>query len=252
MRVRVWNAFASNNSGSYSIVGSFPSPEVAEAVAAELLPVVRAHSEWALTGSDEWRPNAAGPFSPLGRWATEHGLQWGGDAEEEWPFEGVGLDVPDVIAVGSDVLVHEDYTISLPRVFGEYFYRRGGRVTVELNHAHHPLVVAILFFVPWNDPAYEELEYRLLEARESLESRRSPLRKLLAPGTDLVVRERPVGNYQFEIAAVFSDLIAGVAAARDLARNAGVSLVLSLKEAWGAVGDPLEPIRVAWDQDPYW
>ncbi len=33
----MWNAFASNNSGSYSIVGSFPSAERAEQVAAELL-----------------------------------------------------------------------------------------------------------------------------------------------------------------------------------------------------------------------
>ena len=47
MRIRIWNAYASNNSGSYTIVGRFESDESAAKLAAELLAVVKAQSAWA-------------------------------------------------------------------------------------------------------------------------------------------------------------------------------------------------------------
>src|SRR5690606_37887446 len=142
MRIRMWNAFASNNSGSYSIVGSFPSAERAEQVAAELLPVIQAHSEWMNTRPRWDEPAREDSPSPLEQWVVEQGLQWSGPSSEEWP-EYSDENVPSVIAAGSQVLIHEDYTVSMPKVFGEYFYRRGGRVDIELNHTHHPLIAVL-------------------------------------------------------------------------------------------------------------
>jgi len=245
----MWHAFASNNSGSYSIVGAFPSDETAEQVAAELLPVIRAHNDWMNTRPGWDAPERASSPSPLGRWAVENGLQWTGDDAEEWP-EHSAENAPGVIVAGSQVLIHDDYTISMPKVFGEFFYRRGGRVDIELNHAHHPLIAVLRFWVPWNDPAREEREYDVLALRESLDTPESALREHLAEGTDLVIREVSFGTYWFEVAAVFSDLVAGVGAARDLARSSGLSLQLTLSEAWTSRRDPLAQLRADWAQDP--
>lgn len=85
MKIRMWDAFASNNSGSYSIVGSFPSVERAEQVAAELLPVIRAHSDW-MNARPAWdEPRQEDSPSPLEQWVAEQGLQWSGLGSEEWP-----------------------------------------------------------------------------------------------------------------------------------------------------------------------
>jgi len=245
----MWHAFASNNSGSYSIVGSFPSAETAEQVAAELLPVIRAHGDWMNTRPGWDAPERENSPSPLGRWAVENGLQWTGDDAEEWP-EYSGENAPGVIVAGSQVLIHDDYTISMPKVFGEFFYRRGGRVDVELNHAHHPLIAVLRFWVPWNDPEREEREYDVLALRESLDTPESALRVHLVEGTDLVIREVSFGMYWFEVAAVFSDLVAGVGTARDLARSSGLSFQLTLSEAWTSRRDALAQLRADWAQDP--
>lgn len=157
--------------------------------------------------------------------------------------------VPSVIAAGSQVLIHEDYTVSMPKAFGEYFYRRGGRVDIELNHTHHPLITVLRFWVPWNDPDRSEREYDLLAMRESIDAAGSPLRAPLAEGTDLVIREVSFDMYWFEVAAVFSDLVAGVRAAQELAHVTNVSLGLSLSEAWSASPDPLEHLRSTWAKD---
>jgi len=244
----MWNAFASNNSGSYSIVGSFPSVDIAEQVAAELLPVIKAHSDWMNT-----RPGWDGPGtdtspSPLRRWAADNALQRIDDGGEEWP-EHSGENTPSVIVAGSQVLIHEDYTASMPKAFGEFFYRRGGRVDIELNHAHHPLITVLRFWVPWNDPQRSEREYEVLALRESIDAPDSALRALLAEGTDLVIREISFGMYWFEVAAVFSDLVAGVGTARDLAQTSGLSLGLTLSEAWTSQRDPLAHLRDGWAQD---
>ena len=244
MRVRIWNAFASNNSGSYSIVGSFPSPEVADQVVAELVPVIRAHSEW--LGSRQGRKGRKNPGidSPLGRFAVDNDLEWRGDDREDWP-EYSGDNMPEVVAVGAHVLIHEDYTVSLPSAFGEFFFRRGGRVDVELDHAHNPLVAVLRYWIRWDEAARDERELGMVTIVESLDR---ALRPHLRKGTNLIVRDAPFGT-GFEVAAVFSDLVAGVATARELARAAGVSIALQLTESPSAAGDPLAYLRTAWAQD---
>ena len=244
MRVRIWNAFASNNSGSYSIVGSFPSPEIADQVAAELLPVIRAHSEWWESREGRAARKLGGAGSPLGRWAMENKLRWNGDDREDWP-EYKGDNVPSVVAAGARVLIHEDYTISLPSAFGEFFFRRGGRVDIELNHAHNPLVVVLHYWVRWDDPEKEARELAMVELLDSLERE---LRPHLRKGTNLIIRDAP-HDPGIEVAAAFFDLVEGVAAARDLARSARVSIALQLEESPSAGRDPLAHLRAAWAQD---
>ena len=103
--------------------------------------------------------------------------------------------------------------------------------------------------MPWNAPSREDLELQLLEMRESMASPDSSLRRHLADGTDLVVRDVSFGMYWFEVAAVFSDLVAGVAAARVLASDSNVRLQMKLSEAWTSKGDPLAELRARWATD---
>src|SRR5262249_20361727 len=83
MRVRIWNAYASNNSGSYTIVGWLPSEEVAREVAEELKTMIEAHTAWGEAG----RGQADGSDSPLAQFCRTHGLSWraGMGGYEDWP-----------------------------------------------------------------------------------------------------------------------------------------------------------------------
>lgn len=147
MKIKIWQAFASNNSGSYTIVGSFDTPELATEVAAALRTMAGQHTAWL--------ENARGTeftegVSPLGAFAQEHGLSWvsGRGTWDEWP-EHDDSNIPAVIALGHQVLVHVGYTVSMPPTIGEFFYRRGGRVTTELDHAHAPIVSTFVAWWPW-------------------------------------------------------------------------------------------------------
>ena len=105
MKIKIWQAFASNNSGSYTIVGSFDTPELATEVAAALRTMAGQHTAWL--------ENARGTeftegVSPLGAFAQEHGLSWvsGRGTWDEWP-EHDDSNIPAVIALGHQVLVHQ-------------------------------------------------------------------------------------------------------------------------------------------------
>ncbi|MFO0633222.1 MAG: hypothetical protein U0168_10255 [Nannocystaceae bacterium] len=150
MKIEIWRAFASNNSGSYTIVGSFPGDEAAAAAASELAAVIAEHQAWV---QDE----AAPPPSPLRRWAEALGLRAlpGDGRDDAWPHYG---SIPKVGAVGSQLLLYVDYTITMPRVFGEFFFLRGGRVDTELVHAHAPLVWLHELWWPWQGRTQASIE----------------------------------------------------------------------------------------------
>jgi hypothetical protein len=250
VRIRVWNAYASNNSGSYSILGSFGSPDVAEDVAAEVLRVITAHSRWRSDPDLRGGAEEDGPEAPLAVWGHAQGLGWLPSAFEEWP-EYSGDNVPGVTTAGSVVLIHEPYTVSMPSAFGEYFYKRGGRVTTELDHTHHPLISTLVFWVPWNSPdkAAQEVKARALCA--SLRAGGTSLHQNLEPDVALAIHETTEGQYAFHVAAVFTDLVAGVTAARNLATAADTRIHLKLSEALSSSGDLLATIRSAWaEEDP--
>src|SRR5262245_548093 len=118
MKVTVWRAWASNNSGSYTLVGLLPSVEVAAELAAEIAELCRRQSSWYEAGGD--RPGT----SPLAELARAQGLNWHPDFDDHdhWPHYGVH---PQVGAFGPQLVVHVSGTISMPPSFGELVFRRG-------------------------------------------------------------------------------------------------------------------------------
>ena len=203
MRIRIWNAFASNNSGSYTLVGSFPTAERAAEVVQVLAPLLAAQTRWHEEDGSK-RP------SPLERLSIDENLAWDGELEA-WPQYSAD-NTPKILAVERQVLLHHEYTVSLPRFLGNYFYARGGSVDAKLDHAHHPLVV--VFEVWWWDRR-ENLEARIAERRaglvRALDGPAGLLRKWTKEGITPLVRP---GKYMSEFIAVtvFEDLVNGVAA----------------------------------------
>jgi hypothetical protein len=144
MRIRIWNAYASNNSGSYTIVGVFPDAASAAAAAEELRELCRAETEWAeaSTRSDE---------EPLVQFARAHGhVEESAVNSDVWPM--YPSTAPDVVVAGRRLIVHHPQTITLPALLGAHVYKRGGRVETEIEHAHHAVVADCRISARFNDP----------------------------------------------------------------------------------------------------
>jgi ribosomal protein L7/L12 len=243
MRIRIWNAFASNNSGSYVIVGSFPSEAAAAELAADLLEVAKAHSAW-LANYDP----APSPPSPLAQYAARHGVAYDdADLGEDWPQYSSRAH-PDVWAIGHQVFVYSDYTISMPRVIGHLMYKRGGRVDTEVNHAHHPLVAVFEIYFPWRDRSQIDIPARVQDIVDALCAEDGALTTLREPGTAPAwrgaVSGKPAGfgDGDLVIGAVFDDLCAGFTAVAAAARAVGASVRVRVSEAYSE-GDPLAFLR---------
>ncbi|MCB9872347.1 MAG: hypothetical protein H6836_09585 [Planctomycetes bacterium] len=221
MKITIWNAFASNNSGSYTIVGRFGSPERAAAVAATLRTVCAEHSEWHRTARSE-RPAA----SPVVRWIAEEGLQPGDNPGglDEWPEYDAD---PAVEEIDRQVVLHVPCTISMPPCFGEFFYRQGGRVQIELDHAHHPIAARLQIWRKGfhGDPTWPARRAAATEI----------LRRLTVPARSFTVDEGEWGA--LELRAVFDDLIEGVAAVRDVVAREGLECSIVLVETEGSGDD---------------
>ena len=243
MRIRIWNAFASNNSGSYVIVGSFPSEDRAAEVAAELREVARAHSAWLAV----YDPPPSPP-SPLAQYAARHGVPYD-DAElgEDWPQHSSN-EHPDVWAIGHQVFVYSDYTVTMPRAIGHAMYARGGRVDTEVNHAHHPLVAVFEIYFPWRDRSTIDVPARVQDLVDALCAEGGALTALRvaghAPGWRGAVADQPAGFGEGDlvVGAVFDDLCAGFTAVAAAATAAGAGLRVRVSEAQGD-GDPLAFLR---------
>lgn len=136
MRIRIWNAFASNNSGSYVIVGRFPRGERAVRFADELRAVVAAESTWRMEAAH------VAP-SPLAAYAARHGI--GEITWDDWPYFS-DMPHPAVWAAGNQVFVYSDYTSDMPATLGHLMYVHGGRVETELVHTHHPIAATFAIY----------------------------------------------------------------------------------------------------------
>ncbi|WP_437573960.1 ribosomal protein L7/L12 [Sorangium sp. So ce887] len=244
MRIRLFNAFASNNSGSYTIVGSFRDAATAEEVARLVQEVCDAHSAW--LGARDAAPAAAAPEgdSPLEAFAQREGLRadnHGGDGDD-WPQYGPS---PAAIAAGHQVIVHAPYTVTMPPVFGALFYAKGGRVETELDHAHEELAVEFSYWpadVRWDDPgAAERLD--AFEQRVTAElpawtaPREHDSRPPIAPAW------HGDGWRSRHLSAVFADLVEGVQGVRRLAREHGMRLTVRVTECPHGVADPFARLR---------
>jgi hypothetical protein len=243
MRVRVWNAYASNNSGSYTIVGILPSEEVARETAEELAAMVAAHTAWL----DARQSNAEdSSLSPLAEFCRKHGLTWskGRGTWDDWP-EHSSDNRPRVAAFGMQVIVHHDYTVSLPPTFGEFFYKQGGRVEHEENHAHHPIVAVATFWWGWTAEAKakgDEQCPRLVAALTADDG-------ILANGSPSPWPSAwQVGGDQFgesplTVGAIFDDVVDGVAALHSAGGAHGAKMLVRLYEAPDQQHDPLAHLR---------
>ena len=129
MRIRVYQAYASNNSGSYTIVGLFADAETAMNLAKQIEDVSIAHHAW--HEAHGWEHEGD---SPLDAFTRLHELRSDRPGREDnWPSYGAR---PTAVAVAEQLFVHAPYTVTLSPVFGEFMYAKGGRVAIELDHAH--------------------------------------------------------------------------------------------------------------------
>ncbi|MBC8069846.1 MAG: hypothetical protein IAG13_16025 [Deltaproteobacteria bacterium] len=235
MKIQVWNAFASNNSGSYTIVGSFGSDEVATAVAAELREVLDAHQRW-------FEATERPAESPLDEWCTREAIACTEPPgrDDDWPDYG---SPPTIGAIGSQVVLHVPYTVAMAPVFGEYFYRRSGRVDVELNHAHAPLVWFHEIWWPWKDRD----EGKVAASRVAL------LEEALGVGgplfEDVDADDSPSwrsGDHFIEadlmIATVWTDPVAGASRLHALVLRHGAAMSSRVIEAFDR-SDPVSMLR---------
>jgi hypothetical protein len=241
MRIRLFNAFASNNSGSYTIVGSFESVERAEDVAAVLSRVCAEHTAWESSDARSVDPSCE---SPLDRFAAENGLtERGAGRDDDWPH---WEPPPAVCAAGRFVLLYVQQTVTMPRLFGEYFYRREGRVQTELVHAHEDIIAHFTFFTEgarrWSDA---DVPTTLLALRARLDEVLPPLlADERGTGEDRAViePEYSTGSRAMELSVVFHDLVEGAAAVSAACRALGVTVWLRVEES-PARRDPLAALR---------
>jgi MoaA/NifB/PqqE/SkfB family radical SAM enzyme len=139
-QVRVYSAFASNNSGSYTLLGAFETSERAAEITA-LLTRLAADME------------AAGEGNPLRDLLAAAGIAAPENVgkSDDWPAGWASP--PEAVHVDQQVWWYAPYTVTMPAVIGRWFYAMGGRVQVELDHAHHPLLAHLSLWsdLPWKD-----------------------------------------------------------------------------------------------------
>ena len=237
MRIRVWNAYASNNSGSYIIVGRFDSDEFAATVAAELLDLVKAQSAWA-------KGNGHQP-SPLTSFAKKNGLSSHQEpgADQNWP-EYSQQEHPDVWTVGSQIFLYSDYQVSMTRLFGELIYARGVRVEYEQDHAHHPIATLFEIYWPWEGKTKEKIEQGAKEILRTLHAdarfydnqREGVPYHAWRVGTDWHTPDLRIG-------AMFTELVTGFAAVDEAVKNAGAHLNVRLFESFSEAADTFPFLR---------
>ncbi|WP_164019124.1 ribosomal protein L7/L12 [Pyxidicoccus trucidator] len=244
MKVQVWNAFASNNSGSYTLVGRFPNETLAADVAAELARVAAEHNVWMEERHQKgWDDDA--PPSPLEIFMQHHGLTpvRFTQLEDVWP-EHSDINTPRVWAQGHQVFVHHGCTVTLPPTFGEYFYKRGGRVETELDHSHHPLIGVFQLRYPYAARAGQDVPALALRALDALYAEDGPLVQLTHPEPLPAWRvgER-FGDGDLTVGAVFTDLVEGFTTVDRIARAHGFTVEVKVFESWDRKGDALAFLR---------
>lgn len=243
MKVRVWNAFASNNSGSYTIVGSFPTGELAAEVAGELSTLMKAHTEWLESDASDVQKSESD--SPLAKFIQQHNLHTiESDYPNQWP-QYSDDNTPQVFAVDAKVVIHHEYTVTLPREFGEYFYARGGRVEQELDHAHNPIVAMCEVWMLWSDREGKDMPEKIQSVVEELCEADGEFLKALGQRCRFFPAWRSgdgLNDADLLVGAVFEDLVSGFAAVNRAARKQGFRTFAKVFEAFDD-SDPLAFLR---------
>lgn len=238
MKIKIWNAFASNNSGSYTIVGNFPTSELAQDVAKELAAVVAAHDTWIRSDDQNGK-------SPLETFARTNNLN-NNDADnsiDEWPEYSENT-TPQVLAIDHQVFIHHDYTVTLPALFGQYFYARGGRVNIELNHSHHPIVAIFTLYVDYKVRHKIDLQEKYSQVTSELTADSGPLSIGLREGHAPVWK---IFGKNFDmhlvIGACFEELLDSFHEIEKIATKHSLRTNVTLFEAFSDDQDPLSHLR---------
>jgi hypothetical protein len=233
MRIRVFRAFASNNSGSYTLVGGFRAAEDAEEAAAFLSDLCERETRWR-------EGEVQTPPSPLDEAATALGLEPPGAEWDEWPDPSYAAP-PSVVRIDCQVLVHVRYTASMPRVLGAMMYAKKGRVELELNHSHERLAAELQFWAAGDETA------KLEAVRSAVDA---VLPELTAPGprdrSGAIAPAWHLGEWRnMNLSVVFRDLAAGVLVVRAIAAREGVRVFLRIREVYANDPDPFAVLRGA-------
>ncbi len=229
MKIQLWNAFASNNSGSYTIVGAFREAGLAARAAELLTPVLAAHTQW--HGSEANPPIAE---SPLAIFARAQGVDED-SVDSEWPMYGES-NIPQVAALEWQLLIHHSYTASMPRFFGAWIYALGGRVTCEIDHAHAPLVFSHELWLPWDNLGEEKRAQALVDFSRALAEPTAAFRTFLGDPPQARVVASAHGGVR--LLAIYEDVVGGCDAVRALATGHGMNMRIEIREADDAQ-DPL-------------
>ena len=232
--MKIWNAFASNNSGSYTIVGAFESAELASEVADELHAMAVAHSKYL----DPQTSSPPGP-SPLEVLAAKYNVAATLD-EDEWPQHSAA-EHPSAFAIGRQVFVHSDYTITMPASIGAIMYARGGRVSTELNHAHHPIAATFTVWFPWQTKKTLDVPALLQRFVDDICREDGALSLPQAASIPPAWRTTSeFGEGDLHLGAAFTDLAPAYAAVQAAATAIGAQVGVAIREAHG---DPFAHLR---------
>ena len=151
-------------------------------------------------------------------------------------------------AIGHQVFVHCDYTVSMPPALGHAMYVRGGRVATEVDHAHHPLVATFEIAIPWQGRDQIDVPARVQAIVDQLCGPDGALitqsRDELAPAwRGVVPGQTPgFGEPDLVLGVAFDDLRDGFTRVAAVVAAAGARLRVQLSEAPGH-GDPLAYLR---------
>lgn len=256
----VYAAWASNNSGSYTLVGSFGDRDVARAAGERLATLFcdmrafcteREAEVRRLIAAGEKRIVLPEVETPAHRLVAAEGLTpLPADLEnaDSWPSDG-GSAEGNVLVTGHQVIVHVGWTVTMPRALAELFFKAGARIDLELVHSHRPLVaVATLHLVASGQSA---------EAREARRAALSSLRaeldtQLLAPRPPRWIGDDEprtphawrASDYILELGLVPHDPVPELAAVGAIAERHGAEMHVRFFEALSEGGDPLADMRV--------
>lgn len=244
MKIHVWNAFASNNSGSYTMVGAFEDEQTAASVAAELSQLSAAHqaSLQTETGSAP-RPTPLEDFAARHGLGAPHGTDFDDWAYDDWPYD---TDAPRVWALGHQVFLHHPRTVTLPKLFGAFIYKQGGYVETTMDHAHHPLVSVFELWVPYAIREGLDLRTRTVELLEALHADDGPLVRCVPAEPHVAWRVRGANEHldaDLTVGVIFKDLVEGFTAVDALARQYCFQVRVKLFESWRMDTDPLAFLR---------
>ena len=254
-------AWASNNSGSYTLVGSFDDSEAARATGERLRTLFREMSAlYAERQAEVMRLLAEGAKriilpdveTPMHRLVAAEGFTAlpedfiDGDS---WPSDG-GSAEENVLVTGQQVIVHVGWTMTMPRALAELFFKAGARIDVEIDHAHHRLVVvAGLYPLAYGKTAEEREAHRATLAKvraeiDGLMSRQPPPRY---PGEVPMSHAWHDEGHGLALGIVPREMVPELMAIRDVVERHELRMHVRVFEAIATGGDPLADMRVRVD-----